>query len=95
MHSAMSMRRVRIEVREKLIPLDGMVMQSLETSLCDIEPPAQLKRTNEHRDARSPEPKRKTKGVSKDRATNIDEATVRFTASGMDFLTNGLVRCQE
>ena len=55
----------------------------------------QLKRTNEHRDARSPEPKRKTKSVSKDRATDIDEATVRFTALGMDFLTNGLVRCQE
>ena len=92
--SAMSKIRIRMEVRERLIPLYGMVMQSLETSLCDIVPPTQLKRTNEHRNTRSPEPKRKKKNESKHRATDVSEAMVRFSTSGMDFLTDGLVRCQ-
>ena len=95
-HSAMSMERVRMDVRKKLMPLYEMVMKSLETSLCDITPPAQLKRTNEHRSVRSPEPKRKKKLVSKQHATGVevDDATVRSSAAGMDFLENGLVRCQ-
>ena len=38
-HSAMSMERIRLEVREKLMPLYHMVMKRLAKSLCDVKPP--------------------------------------------------------
>ena len=41
--NAINMERVKLEVREKLVPVYQMVMKSLATSLCDIAPPVQLK----------------------------------------------------
>ncbi len=82
---------VMMEVREKLMPLYEMVIESLKTSLYDNAPPMQLKRTNDERDAESPEPKRKRKRASKSRKTSSD---VRDSGCGMDYLKNGLVRCQ-
>ena len=89
-HEAMCVERVTLEVREKLVPLYQMVMKALETSLCDIAPPQQLKRSNEHLDVRSPMPKCKKKHASKPCATS----DVRCSGGGMDCLDNGLVRCQ-
>ena len=85
-HEAMSVERVTLEVREKLVLLYEMVMRSLETSLCGIAPQQQLKRSNEHRSVRSPMPKRKKKHASKPCATS----DVRCSGGGMDCL----VRCQ-
>ena len=65
-------------------------MKSLATSLCDIAPPAQLKRKNDNKSSRS-KVKRKKKRVT---VATADDETVRFSDAGMDFLANGLVRCQ-
>ena len=72
---ALRMDEVTMEVREKLMPLYEMVIESLKTLLYDNAPPVQLKRTNDQRDARSPVLKRKKKRASKSQATSTDWLT--------------------
>ena len=90
---SMMMARVRLEVREHIMPLYQMVMAALVKSLLDADPPKQLKRVNEHSDnddARKPKPKRRKKRTNKPRRAT----DVCFSGCGLDQLKNGLVRCQ-
>lgn len=79
-----SLLRVRMEVRNKLMPLYDMVVNSLAS--CD-PPPAQYKRKNDE-ELSNAMPKRK-------RSKKRKEPNVSYSTAGMDFLENGHARCQE
>ena len=83
-YDAPSLQRVRMEVRDKLMPLYDMIVGSLVSS---APPPAQYKRKNEE-ELNDVTPKRKKSRKRK-------EPTVSYSTAGMDFLENGHVRCQE
>ena len=48
-HSAMSVERIKLDVREYLVPLFHMVMKALATTVCDTEPTTQLKRKHKNK----------------------------------------------
>ena len=79
-----SLVRVRMEVRNKLMPLYIRIVNSLAS--CP-PPPAQYKRKND-KERSDVTPKRK-------RPKKRKEANVSYSTAGMDFLENGHVRCQK
>ena len=82
-YDAPSLQRVRMEVRDKLMPLYDMIV----SSLVSIDPPpAQYKRKNDE-EHNIVKPKRK-------RLAKKKEPAVSHSAGGMDFLENGYARCQ-
>ena len=82
-YDATSLQRVRMDVRDKLMPLYNMIMNSI---LMHAPPAAQYKRKNDE-ERSDVKPKRKKLMKKK-------EPTVSYSAGGMDFLKNGHVRCQ-
>ena len=77
--SEISEQCFRLEIRAKLLPLYGMVMKSLETLLL-VTP--QMKRVEKEETVPKQSSKRKRK------------SDVQNSYCGMDYLKNGLVRCQ-
>ena len=83
-YNGTSLQRIRMDVRNKLMPLYDMVLSSLTST---APPPAQYKRKNDG-ERSDVKPKRK-------RLAKKKEPTVSYSTAGMDFLENGHVRCQD
>ena len=85
--------QARLDIREDLVPLYQRTMNALTMSMCDGERLTPLKRKNENEPPH--DAKRKKDWDNMGRADETSEImNVRDTAAGMDFLENGLVRCQ-
>ena len=89
-HSAMSVERIKLDVREYLVPLFQMVMKALATMVCDTEPPAQLKRKHNNQ----PRAVKRKKKQAVDTDVLDTSSDVRNSAGKLFFLENGLVRYQ-
>ena len=85
--------QARLDIREDLVPLYQRTMNALTMSMCDGERLTPLKRKNENEPPYNA--KRKKDRDNMGRADETSEIMdVRESAAGMDFLENGLVRCQ-
>ena len=67
-----------------------MVMKALAMAVCDTEPPAQLKRKHNNQ----PRAVKRKKKQAVDTEVVDTSSDVRNFAGKLDFLENGLVRCQ-
>ena len=97
-YSAIGEWSYRLEIRAKLLPLYGMVMQSLETLLV---PTSQMKQVDEMASKQADHAPKQVDDAPKQ--AEVEEPStpkrkrksdVRHSGGGMDYLKNGLVRCQ-
>ena len=85
--------QARLDIRENLVLLYQRVMNALATSMCDADRRTPLKRKNENEPMHDAKRKKNRANMGHtDETTEIMD--VRNPAAGMDFLENGLVRCQ-
>ena len=97
-YSAMGEWRYRLEIRAKLLPLYGMLMHSLETLL---EPTPQMKQVDEVASKQADDAPKQADDAPKQAEDAVPttpkrkrRSDVRHSGGGMDYLKNGLVRCQ-
>ena len=77
-----SLERLRMELRNKIMPLSDNVVSSLALSYLS---PEQYKRKNDEEETRTP---------NDVRWESPEQTAVSYSTAGMDFLENGNVRCQ-